>query len=58
MATERTAMTPDGNVIHFEVADEQYMTPDGSVVDGGLDAGDATAPLVLYTSPGLSVTNP
>jgi len=38
MATERAVMTPDGDVIYFEVADEQYMTPEGSVLDGGLDA--------------------
>ena len=59
MATERTAMTPDGDVVFLEVADEQYMTPEGSVIDGGLDAAAAgTSPLVLYTVPGLSVTNP
>lgn len=38
MATERTAMTPDGDVIFFEVADEQYITQEGAVVDAGLSA--------------------
>ena len=50
MATERTAMTPDGDVIYFEVADEQYMTPEGAVIDGGLDAGGGTIPTSIFTN--------
>ena len=50
MATERTAMTPDGDVIYLEVTDEQYMTPEGSVVDSGLDAGGGTIPTSIFTN--------
>ena len=38
MATERTMMTPDGEILTFSVADETYLTPEGSIVNGDITA--------------------
>jgi hypothetical protein len=52
MATERTAMTPDGDVVFLEVSDEQYMTPEGNVIDGGLDAAGGAGVVQSIAGPG------
>jgi len=38
MATIRTVMTPDGDVITLDVADQTVMTPSGSVVNATIEA--------------------
>ena len=38
MATTRTVMTPDGDVITFDVADQTVMTPSGAVVNATIEA--------------------
>ena len=41
MATERTVMTPDGDVITVDVADQTVMTPSGAVVNATIEAAPA-----------------
>ncbi len=41
MATTRTVMTPDGDVITFDVADQTVMTPSGAVVNATIEAAAA-----------------
>ena len=48
MATERTILTPDGDVIFLEVDSEQYLTPAGIIIDGDLEAGGSIAPIIHY----------
>ena len=38
MATTRTAMTPDGDVITVDVVDQTVMTPSGAVVNATIEA--------------------
>jgi len=50
MATERTMMTPDGEILTFSVADETYLTPEGSIVNGDITAaaGGGNEPLFYH----------
>ena len=38
MATTRTVITPDGDVITVDVADQTVMTPDGAVINANIEA--------------------
>jgi len=38
MATKRTVMTPDGDVITVDVVDQTVMTPSGAVVNATIEA--------------------
>ena len=48
MATERTAMAPDDSVVFLEVNNEQYQTPEGHAIDGGLDAPAGGVPFAVF----------
>ena len=38
MAVTRTVLTPDGDVITVDVADQTVMTPSGSVINATIEA--------------------
>jgi len=38
MATTRTVMTPEGDVVHFDTVDQTAMTPSGAVVNATIEA--------------------
>jgi len=38
MATTRTTMTPDGDVVTVDVVDQTVMTPSGAVVNATIEA--------------------
>jgi hypothetical protein len=49
--TARTVMTPDGDVITFDVADQTVMSPSGSVLNANIEAaavGGLSIPIAAY----------
>jgi hypothetical protein len=52
MATERTAMTPDGSVVHLD-SDNTYMYDYGATVNGDI-AGGANFPGPIVGEGGLA----
>ena len=56
MATTRTVMTPDGDVITVDTADQTVMTPSGSVINADITAaagGGDLNPTMMLTGVGI-----
>lgn len=48
MATTRTVMTPDGDVIHVTDANQTVMTPAGGVINADITAAGGGYPMPLH----------